>query len=174
MKIQNWKNFPWIFPLEIQLQPTIFTINTFVLQKYHTIQNREKKHRKTRIYFTSLKSRCMCILVCNGAAPKLINNARSIQLYRVENSSQDYTESYTYRAYECIAHFIWDIKHTTNTPYGYMDLKPNEIERRHGISMKLSIEKGTRIGRVTKTETARDSNNKCAHVWRDRERKSER
>lgn len=57
-----------------------------------------------------------------------------------------------------------------------MDLKPNEIERRHGISMKLSIEKRTRIGRVTKTdaETARDSNNKCAHVWRDRERKSER
>lgn len=55
-----------------------------------------------------------------------------------------------------------------------MDLKPNEIERRHGISMKLSIEKGTRIRRVPKTETARDSNNKCAHVWRDRERKSER
>lgn len=53
-----------------------------------------------------------------------------------------------------------------------MDLKPNEIERRHGISMKLSIEKRTRIGRVTKTdaETARDSNNKCAHVWRERDR----
>lgn len=118
----------------------------------------------------------MCIiLVCDGAALKLINNARSIQLYRVQSSSQDYTQSYTkYRAYECIAH---SRRHQPNTQRihltdGYIsDSEQNEMER-HQITMKFTNEKRTRIGKASERENGKEEKKYISreeHTYRENE-----